>query len=82
MIDIEKGQTSAKLLYFLKAFDGLDHSILLFKLNDIGLITAFLYFSASYLEDIRYKIEVGSQGSVLGPLLSIIVKNPIILNLQ
>lgn len=73
---------------FSKAIDGLNMGILLSTLNYIGITTPFLNFFESYLEDRTLEIECSDmksfdikatsdvpQGSVVRPLLKIILKN-------
>ncbi len=74
--------TAVVLLDFSKAFDSLDHDILISKLKDVGLSFEALSWFKSYLTN-RYQIvRLNSalfnalnltsgvpQGSILGPLL-------------
>ena len=65
-----------------KAFDCIDHQLLITKLNAYGVDTNSLYFLASYLEKRKQRTKVNGsysnfddifrgvpQGSILGPLL-------------
>ena len=65
-----------------KAFDGIDHQLLIAKLNAHGVDTSSLYFLVSYLEKRQQRTKVNvscsnfdeifssvPQGSILGPLL-------------
>ena len=89
----ERGcQVDAVYLDMTKAFDSIDHCLLLSKLNDIGFNNSLLAWFKSYLED-RYqlvyingvyskKFKATSgilQGSRLGPLLFAIFINDIVL---
>ena len=65
-----------------KAFDCIDHQLLIAKLNAYGVDTNSLYFLASYVEKRKQRTKVNGsysnfddifngvpQGSILGPLL-------------
>ena len=71
------------MLDLQKAFDTVDHSILLSKLTDIGLDPTSVSWLESYLSDRSQPVDVGEtrsdakpiscrvpQGSILGPLFS------------
>lgn len=77
-----RAQTDAIYLDFSKAFDKLNHPLLLQKLSSAGLSSNLLEFFASYLADRSYHVSYRGrtstgvvawsgvpQGSVLGPLL-------------
>ena len=72
------------LIDYYKAFDMVDHSILLQKLQVYGLDSKSLAWFQSYLDDRRQLVSLGNkesptvcvrhcvpQGSILGPLLFI-----------
>ena len=76
------GHGSALLTDLYKAFDCIDHQLLIAKLNAYGVNTNSLYFLASYLEKRKQRTKVNGsysnfddifsavpQGSILGPLL-------------
>ena len=79
---IDKNLTACVLLDMSKAFDSVDHQILLRKLQDAGASTSVLQWFNSYLTNryqvvrihptvsdptpIEYRVP---QGSILGPLL-------------
>ena len=76
------GHGSALLTDLSKAFDCIDHQLLIAKLNGYGVDTNSLYILASYLEKRNQRTKVNSscsnfgdifsgvpQGFILGPLL-------------
>jgi hypothetical protein len=76
------------LLDFSRAFDTIDHRILLSKLNHVGIRGSLLRWFSSYLSNRKQYVTIGShssqktsvdvgvpQGSVLGPILFLIYIN-------
>ena len=60
MISIDKGKTPlAIFLDFSKAFDTLDHEILLYKLKHYGIKAEALFLFRNYLTNRRQYTELG-----------------------
>ena len=88
-LNIDKGKTNSTILLDIKkAFDMIDHDILLQKLSHYGITNLELNFFRSYLHDRKQCCNVNEhsptfetircgvpQGSILGPLLFIIYMN-------
>jgi hypothetical protein len=87
--DIDKDNVvGMALLDLQKAFDTLDHSILLMKLQVSGLVDDIIMWFRSYISERQQLLDVSgsfsstsgktcgvSQGSILGPLLFLIYVN-------
>ena len=88
---MDKGETPlAIFLEFTKAFDTLDHEIILYKLKNYGIKNEALFLFQNYLTNRRQYTELGGltsnvsqiktgvpQGSILGPLLFLAYINDI-----
>ena len=89
--DIDKKNTSTAIFMDLsKAFDTLDHEILLNRLRNYGIRNTELKWFSSYLHDRMQYVEINDttsellplkagvpQGSILGPLLFLIYMNEV-----
>ena len=87
---IDKGNSQAVFLDLTKAFDTLDHSVLLDKLASLGFSKASVQWFKAYLTDRTQSVVVNGstsdpqsisfedpQGSLIGPLLFIIYINDV-----
>ena len=90
-----KCYSSCIFIDYSKAFDTIDHDILLKKLKIYGLDNTALLFLKSYLENRYQRINIDTmssnysklkcgvpQGSIIGPLLFIIYTNDIFLEIK
>ena len=79
---LKKHLTAVVLLDMSKAFDGIDHNLILVKLEDVGASPLALQWFHSYLTARSQVVRIGTasseglhlacgvpQGSILGPLL-------------
>lgn len=85
LFSLDKNRVSGMILIdYCKAFDMIDHSILLEKLQAYGMVNSSVNWFQSYLNDRRQLVSLGGkqssmtfvhhgvpQGSILGPLLFI-----------
>ena len=89
LFNLDNDRVSGMVLVdYRKAFDMIDHTLLLKKLEVYGLGRDFLQWCTSYLKDKRQLVKLGqkqssvtivrhgiSRGSILGPLLFIVFIN-------
>ena len=86
---MDSGQVPLAIFFSLsKAFDTLDHNILLHKLSFLGIKDMYLNLLRNYLSDRKQYVEINQikanllpittgvpQGSILGPLLFLVYIN-------